>query len=214
MNLPPSRMNTRHMGPPPTCSTSFLSTHRFFSSSHTNGHDNKISDHNPDYDDDNININNNTNVFSQQQQDQQPHDNDHHHQQRRSFLSWSLASFSSCVCGALSSSLLLPFSGEEENNVVHAMVGTLPELSNTNIVLQSITIQVSDRMQQNAMIQFLQDGFDMMILRKQRRHNKREETWLGYGPEQVSIPSNFVLPASSFRCYGGHTSIHIICQSN
>ena len=33
--------------------------------------------------------------------------------------------------------------------------------------------------------------------------------WLGFGPEQLSIPSNFVIPVSSFGMYGGHASIHI-----
>jgi hypothetical protein len=33
--------------------------------------------------------------------------------------------------------------------------------------------------------------------------------WLGFGPEQLSIPSAFTIPVSSFAEYGGHASIHI-----
>ena len=33
--------------------------------------------------------------------------------------------------------------------------------------------------------------------------------WLGYGPEQLSVPSNFDLPVSSFSKYGGHASINV-----
>lgn len=31
--------------------------------------------------------------------------------------------------------------------------------------------------------------------------------WLGFGPEQLSIPSDFQIPVSSFGQYGGHASI-------
>mmetsp|Transcript_49977 Transcript_49977/g.150330 ORF Transcript_49977/g.150330 Transcript_49977/m.150330 type:complete len:80 (-) Transcript_49977:1001-1240(-) len=33
--------------------------------------------------------------------------------------------------------------------------------------------------------------------------------WLGFGPEQLSIPEGFTLPVSSFSEYGGHASINI-----
>jgi len=36
-----------------------------------------------------------------------------------------------------------------------------------------------------------------------------KESWLGYGPEELSIPTNFILPVSSFAYYGGHSSLHI-----
>lgn len=32
---------------------------------------------------------------------------------------------------------------------------------------------------------------------------------MGYGPEQLSIPSDFTIPVSSFAKYGGHAAIHI-----
>lgn len=46
-----------------------------------------------------------------------------------------------------------------------AAVGTLPELQDTNAVLQGITVRVTDPVQQKQMIAFLQDAFDMDVLR-------------------------------------------------
>jgi hypothetical protein len=33
--------------------------------------------------------------------------------------------------------------------------------------------------------------------------------WLGFGPEQLSVPKDFQLPVSSFSKYGGHASINV-----
>lgn len=87
-------------------------------------------------------------------------------------------------------------------------VGTLPEFNDTNAILQGITIDVADSSQNQAMISFLEDGFDCKVLRK-RISGTLEETWLGFGPEQLSVPSGFQLPVSSFAQYGGHSSIHL-----
>jgi hypothetical protein len=46
-----------------------------------------------------------------------------------------------------------------------AAIGTLPELQDTNVVLQGITVKVSDPLQQKQTITFLQDAFDMVVLR-------------------------------------------------
>jgi len=90
----------------------------------------------------------------------------------------------------------------------NAAVGTLPEFSDTNAIVQGVTINVADRSQQDDMIKFLENGFDFKVLRK-RIVDSVEDTWLGYGPEQLSIPDDFELPVSSFANYGGHASIHI-----
>jgi hypothetical protein len=90
-----------------------------------------------------------------------------------------------------------------------ANVGKLPELFDTNVILQGITIRVADQSQQKAMIQFLEDGFDFEVLRK-RIVGSLEETWLGFGPEQLSVPSDFQAGVSSFAKYGGHASIHLV----
>ena len=90
----------------------------------------------------------------------------------------------------------------------NAAVGTLPEFEDTNAIIQGITVNVADKSQQDDMISFLVNGFDFEVLRTRIRGTV-EETWLGYGPEQLSVPSDFELPVSSFGKYGGHASIHI-----
>lgn len=90
----------------------------------------------------------------------------------------------------------------------NAAVGTLPEFADTNAILQGVTITVSDTSQQDTMIEFLTNGFNFVVLR-QRKNGPITDTWLGFGPEQTSIPSDFELPVSSFATYGGHASIHI-----
>jgi len=92
-----------------------------------------------------------------------------------------------------------------------AAVGTLPEYDDTNVVLQGVTVRVADKSQQEAMIKFMTDAFEAKILRKRIR-GPVEETWMGFGPEQLSIPSDFEIPVSSFAMYGGHASIHLVCD--
>jgi hypothetical protein len=89
-----------------------------------------------------------------------------------------------------------------------AAVGRLPELADTNAVLQGVTIKVSDSSQQAAMIDFL-SSFGCQELRKRINKDEVEETWMGYGPEQLSIPSDWT-PGASFAKYGGHASFHIV----
>jgi len=38
--------------------------------------------------------------------------------------------------------------------------------------------------------------------------------WLGFGPEQLSIPDEFEIPVSSFNTYGGHASICVQYDAN
>jgi hypothetical protein len=114
---------------------------------------------------------------------------------RRSFVASSLM-----VSSVFATSAVKP---------VQASVGTLPEFADTNTILQGITIRVADQSQQQAMIGFLEDGFDCEVIRK-RITGSIEETWLGFGPEQLNIPNDFQLPISSFAKYGGHASIHLI----
>lgn len=92
-----------------------------------------------------------------------------------------------------------------------AAVGTLPEYEDTNVVLQGVTVRVADKSQQQAMIKFMTDAFDARVLRKRIR-GPVEETWIGFGPEQLSIPPDFEIPVSSFALYGGHASIHLVCD--
>lgn len=93
-----------------------------------------------------------------------------------------------------------------------AAVGTLPEYQDTNVILQGITVRVADKSQQDAMIKFLTDAFECQVLRKRIRGTV-EETWLGYGPEQLSVPTDFEIPVSSFAKYGGHAAIQVVYDS-
>lgn len=97
-----------------------------------------------------------------------------------------------------------------------AAVGSLPEFSSTNAILQSITIDVTDKVQFDETIAFFTGGaFEgMKILREKNSIDAESggiarDAWLGFGPETLSIPSTFTLPVSSFSQYGGHASIHV-----
>lgn len=66
-------------------------------------------------------------------------------------------------------------------------------------------------------MKFFVGGFDMRVLRERRVEGGGRTTgeggsrdvWLGYGPEDLDVPSDFVLPVSSFSKYGGHASLHV-----
>jgi catechol 2,3-dioxygenase-like lactoylglutathione lyase family enzyme len=123
-------------------------------------------------------------------------EDDDTYKSRRSFLAHSL------MGSSLLATTIAPIS-------IQASVGTLPEFADTNSVLHGITVRVADQSQQQSMIKFLEDGFDCEVLRK-RIIGSVEETWLGFGPEQLQIPTDFTLPISSFAKYGGHAAIHLI----
>lgn len=93
-----------------------------------------------------------------------------------------------------------------------AAVGSLPELADTNAILQGVTVAVADKSQLDSMVAFLQDGFGFTLLR-QRIQGTVEEVWLGFGPEQLDIPTDFIVPVSSFAKYGGHASVHLVYDS-
>mmetsp|Transcript_1532 Transcript_1532/g.2090 ORF Transcript_1532/g.2090 Transcript_1532/m.2090 type:complete len:350 (-) Transcript_1532:50-1099(-) len=85
-------------------------------------------------------------------------------------------------------------------------VGKLPEFQDTNVVLKGVTVKVTEPSQLKQMISFLQICFDFKVLRSTADGS---DVWMGYGPEQMSMPGDFKLPVSSFQNYGGHASIHI-----
>lgn len=88
-------------------------------------------------------------------------------------------------------------------------VGSLPDLAATDYLLQGLTVNVADRSQFESMIAFLRDSFDFTVLRQRQTNTDTSEVWLGYGPEELSIPNNFVPGPSSFALYGGHASLHL-----
>mmetsp|Transcript_16387 Transcript_16387/g.35601 ORF Transcript_16387/g.35601 Transcript_16387/m.35601 type:complete len:258 (+) Transcript_16387:348-1121(+) len=56
------------------------------------------------------------------------------------------------------------------------------------------------------MIKFLEGSFEFKVVRKSQLGSVTQ-TWLGFGPEQLSVPDGFVAGVSSFAEYGGHASI-------
>ena len=53
-----------------------------------------------------------------------------------------------------------------QSQPANAAVGTLPEFADTNAILQGLTITVADQSQQDAMIKFLENGFEFTVTRK------------------------------------------------
>jgi hypothetical protein len=49
-----------------------------------------------------------------------------------------------------------------------AAIGSLPELSNANAILQGLTVNVADQSQQDSMINFLVNAFDFQVLRQRK----------------------------------------------
>eukprot|EP00984_Skeletonema_dohrnii_P025834 scaffold15012_cov160-Skeletonema_dohrnii-CCMP3373.AAC.4 len=90
----------------------------------------------------------------------------------------------------ISTSAILSSSLLTGGSISNAAMGTLPEFEDTNAIFQGITIDV-----------LRERGVDGGVVVK--------ETWLGFGPETLSIPPSFELPVSSFAQYGGHASIHL-----
>jgi hypothetical protein len=73
----------------------------------------------------------------------------------------------SAVSGAILLSGIFP-------EPAHAVVGTLPELADTNAIVQGVTIDVVDKAQQDNMIKFLVNGFDFQVLRKRIKDSVEE----------------------------------------
>lgn len=82
---------------------------------------------------------------------------------RRSILQQSLLAATITTASAASSILTT-------SKAANAAVGSLPEFSDTNAILQSITIDVTDKTQYDETIAFFVNGFEMKILR-QRNSN-------------------------------------------
>ncbi|KAL3816119.1 hypothetical protein ACHAXA_011616 [Cyclostephanos tholiformis] len=98
------------------------------------------------------------------------------------------------------------------STAANAAVGTLPEYADASAILQSLTIDVSDASQYYDTLNFFDRAFDMRVLRERITEGGggiTRESWLGFGPEDLEIPSDFVLPVSSFARYGGHSSLHV-----
>mmetsp|Transcript_6134 Transcript_6134/g.9392 ORF Transcript_6134/g.9392 Transcript_6134/m.9392 type:complete len:413 (+) Transcript_6134:132-1370(+) len=112
----------------------------------------------------------------------------------------------------ISTSAILSSSLLTGGSISNAAMGTLPEFEDTNAIFQGITIDVTDKASYEQSIEFFTSCFDGMKVLRERGVDGGvvvKETWLGFGPETLSIPPSFELPVSSFAQYGGHASIHL-----
>jgi hypothetical protein len=137
---------------------------------------------------------------------------------RRNVFSAVATKLTTVAAAAATTSTILPFIRPTTAN---AAVGSLPELSSTNAILQSITIDTIDKSQFDETIAFFTGGaFEGMKLLREKniasssgggddKNGMVQEAWIGFGPEMLSIPPTFTLPVSSFAEYGGHASIHV-----
>jgi hypothetical protein len=73
----------------------------------------------------------------------------------------SVLNKASLVAGTLLTSLL-------SSQPSQAAIGTLPEFSNANAILQGLTVNVADQSQQDSMINFLVNAFDFQVLRQRK----------------------------------------------
>lgn len=135
----------------------------------------------------------------------------------------------SAALGVVTASMIAPLESR-------AAVGSIPEFANTNAVMQGVTINVAENKQLLDMVNFLREGMNFKVLRQAAKgsvtsvvslyiymighnsinstyllffHKTSKQKWLGFGPEQMSIPSDFELPVSAFSEYGGHASIEV-----
>lgn len=107
------------------------------------------------YDDDNVGE---PSLFDDTSQQQHHHSPTMAQTTRRSILQQSL--LATITTAAASSSILTT------STTANAAVGSLPEFSDTNAILQSITIDVTDKTQYDETIAFFVNGFEMKILRQ------------------------------------------------
>jgi hypothetical protein len=78
----------------------------------------------------------------------------------------SLQDRRSAVSNILAASALVTGSWGAQPETTYAAVGTLPEFSDTNAIIEGITVTVADKSQQDAMITFLIDSFEFKVLRQ------------------------------------------------
>jgi hypothetical protein len=106
---------------------------------------------------------------------------------RREIFKSALIATSSLVCVAS-----LP-------NGAHAAVGTLPEFADTNAILQGITVNVADKAQQDAMIDFLVGGFDFAVQRKRIKDSVEETVRLPFNSHFLIVRISLWLTMNLFR---------------
>ena len=89
-------------------------------------------------------------------------------------------------------------------------VGTLPETANMPQVAMQGTVRVSTT---GPVVDFLTKGLGMSVLKREQyvvNGKKATTTTVGFGPQQLAVPEDFVPGVSSFLGYGGHFSLQLV----
>ena len=132
------------------------------------------------YDDDNVGEPSLFDDDTSQHQQHQYHSPTMAQTTRRSILQQSLLATIATASSSSSSSILTT------STTANAAVGSLPEFSDTNAILQSITIDVTDKTQYDETIAFFVNGFEMKILRQRNndgggvKDTVRKKNWFGF----------------------------------
>ena len=89
-------------------------------------------------------------------------------------------------------------------------MGTLPETTK----LPRVAVQGSVRVSSSApLVDFLTKGLGFTVLRREQYsvNGKRAiTTTVGYGPEQLAVPTDFAPGVTSFQGYGGHFTLQLV----
>lgn len=120
---------------------------------------------------------------------------------RREFLLDSAAA-SAAVAAATAAGCALP--------APSLAVGTLPETASMPQVAMQGTVRVSTS---GPVVDFLTKGLGMSVLKREQyvvNGKKATTTTVGFGPQQLAIPEDFVPGVSSFLGYGGHFSLQLV----
>lgn len=87
-------------------------------------------------------------------------------------------------------------------------IGELYEFKDQTRFAQHATVQVPDMA---AALKFYVDGVGMQVIRT-RAGPQFNTTVVGFGPEALEVPPDFVYGVSSFRAYGGHFTLELNSQ--
>lgn len=89
-----------------------------------------------------------------------------------------------------------------------AAIGELFEFKNQTRFAQHVTVQVPDM---DAALKFYTQGVGMRVLRT-RAGPEFNTTVVGFGPENLQVPPDFLLGVNSMSSYGGHFTLELNSQ--
>lgn len=88
----------------------------------------------------------------------------------------------------------------------HAL-GELPEVAQLSRLPAHAVVKTQDMA---ALVDFLTKGVGLRVLRTEKAADGAEVNFVGFGPEQLVIPSEFQPGLSTFADYGGHFSFKLV----